>query len=240
MIPGEYLFDGAPIELNAGRPMCVVEVNNTGDRPVQIGSHFHFFEVNRALVFDRAAAYGMRLDLPAGTAVRFEPGEIKTVQPGRPGRAARRSTAAAAWSWARSTIPPSKQRSLDADAQQAGFGEQRQPVRRCQRMSVKLSRAAYAGHYGPTAGDRIRLADTELIIEIEKDFTVYGEEVQFGGGKVIRDSQGQSPLPGAGERSRRSTWSSPTPSSSTTGASSRATSASATAGSSASARRAIR
>jgi urease subunit alpha len=62
-------------------------------------------------------------------------------------------------------------------------------------MSVKLSRAAYAGHYGPTAGDRIRLADTELIIEIEKDFAVYGEEVQFGGGKVIRDSQGQSPLP---------------------------------------------
>src|SRR5256886_14574661 len=63
-------------------------------------------------------------------------------------------------------------------------------------MSLHLSRAAYAGHYGPTTGDRIRLADTELIIEIEKDFAVYGEEVQFGGGKVIRDSQGQSPLPG--------------------------------------------
>lgn len=63
-------------------------------------------------------------------------------------------------------------------------------------MSTKLTRAAYAGHYGPTVGDRIRLADTELIIEIEKDHTVYGEEVQFGGGKVIRDSQGQSPLPG--------------------------------------------
>jgi urease subunit alpha len=62
-------------------------------------------------------------------------------------------------------------------------------------MSVKLTRAAYAGHYGPTVGDRIRLADTELIIEIEKDFAVYGEEVQFGGGKVIRDGQGQSPLP---------------------------------------------
>ena len=57
-----------------------MQVNNTGDRPVQIGSHYHFFEVNRALVFDRAAAYGMRLDLPAGTAVRFEPGEIKTVR----------------------------------------------------------------------------------------------------------------------------------------------------------------
>ncbi len=63
-------------------------------------------------------------------------------------------------------------------------------------MSVRLSRQAYAGHYGPTVGDRIRLADTDLIIEIEKDFAVYGEEVQFGGGKVIRDSQGQSPLPG--------------------------------------------
>src|SRR6266481_7278892 len=62
-------------------------------------------------------------------------------------------------------------------------------------MSVRLSRQAYAGHYGPTVGDRIRLADTDLIIEVEKDFTVYGEEVQFGGGKVIRDSQGQSPLP---------------------------------------------
>src|ERR1043166_933303 len=80
MIPGEYLFDGGAIELNAGRPTVTLEVNNTGDRPVQVGSHFHFFEVNRALVFDRAAAYAMRLDLPAGPAVRFEPGEIKTVR----------------------------------------------------------------------------------------------------------------------------------------------------------------
>jgi urease subunit beta len=80
MLPGEYVFDGGPIELNAGRPTCKLQVTNTGDRPVQVGSHFHFFEVNRALVFDREAAYGMRLDLPAGTAVRFEPGDIKTVQ----------------------------------------------------------------------------------------------------------------------------------------------------------------
>jgi urease beta subunit len=79
MIPGEYFFDGEPIELNADRPTCTVEVNNTGDRPVQIGSHYHFFEVNKALVFEREKSYGMRLDLPAGTAVRFEPGEIKTV-----------------------------------------------------------------------------------------------------------------------------------------------------------------
>jgi urease subunit beta len=80
MIPGEYLIDGAVLELNVGRSTADVEVNNTGDRPIQVGSHFHFFEVNRALHFDRAAAYGMRLDLPAGTAVRFEPGEIKSVR----------------------------------------------------------------------------------------------------------------------------------------------------------------
>ena len=80
MIPGELFFDGAPLELNAGRETRTVQVNNSGDRPVQVGTHYHFFEVNKALKFDRAAAYGMRLDLPAGTAMRFEPGEIKTVQ----------------------------------------------------------------------------------------------------------------------------------------------------------------
>src|SRR5437773_1519508 len=80
MIPGEYLFDGPEIELNAGRQTATIQVNNTGDRPVQVGSHYHFFETNRALIFDREAAYGMRLDIPAGTAVRFEPGEIKTVR----------------------------------------------------------------------------------------------------------------------------------------------------------------
>src|SRR5437773_2011433 len=79
MIPGEYLLNEATIELNQGRPTAMIEVNNTGDRPVQVGSHFHFFEVNRAMKFDRTAAYGMRLDVPAGTAMRFEPGEIKTV-----------------------------------------------------------------------------------------------------------------------------------------------------------------
>src|ERR1700722_18499056 len=81
MIPGEYFLDSShgEIDLQPGRARQVVNVKNTGDRPIQVGSHFHFFEVNRALHFDRPAAYGMRLDIPAGTAVRFEPGEIKTV-----------------------------------------------------------------------------------------------------------------------------------------------------------------
>ncbi len=80
MIPGEYIIDGPELELNAGRPVTTIKVNNTGDRPVQIGAHYHFFEVNRALVFDRVKAYGMRLDLPSGTSVRFEPGDTKEVR----------------------------------------------------------------------------------------------------------------------------------------------------------------
>ena len=79
MIPGELLVDDGEIELNAGRPRITLAVRNAGDRPVQVGSHYHFFEVNPALEFDRAAARGFRLDIPAGTAVRFEPGDAKTV-----------------------------------------------------------------------------------------------------------------------------------------------------------------
>ncbi len=80
MIPGEYILQPDDIIANAGRTTAAVTVVNTGDRPVQIGSHFHFFEVNRQLQFNRATAYGMRLNIPAGTAVRFEPGEEKEVQ----------------------------------------------------------------------------------------------------------------------------------------------------------------
>jgi urease subunit beta len=80
MIPGEYILQPDAIIANAGRTTATIVVVNTGDRPVQIGSHFHFFEVNRQLQFNRSAAFGMRLNIPAGTAVRFEPGEEKEVQ----------------------------------------------------------------------------------------------------------------------------------------------------------------
>jgi urease beta subunit len=75
-----YILADEPIELNAGRRTATVTVSNTGDRPIQVGSHFHFFEVNRALRFDRAAALGMRLNIPAGLAVRFEPGDTREVE----------------------------------------------------------------------------------------------------------------------------------------------------------------
>lgn len=79
MIPGEYLLDDGDIEANVGRRTLELTVANTGDRPIQVGSHFHFFEANRALRFERAKAWGMRLNIPAGTAVRFEPGDEKSV-----------------------------------------------------------------------------------------------------------------------------------------------------------------
>ena len=79
MIPGEYRLAAGSIDANAGRQTVQLTVANTGDRPIQVGSHFHFFEVNRALRFDRALTFGMRLNIPSGTAIRFEPGDEKVV-----------------------------------------------------------------------------------------------------------------------------------------------------------------
>ncbi len=79
MIPGEIFPASGEIELNAGQPVVILTVANTGDRPIQVGSHYHFFETNAALVFDRAKARGHRLDIPAGSAMRFEPGQTRTV-----------------------------------------------------------------------------------------------------------------------------------------------------------------
>ncbi len=80
MIPGEYFIDDKEIELNAGREVRSLKVANSGDRPIQVGSHYHFFETNAALAFDREKAKGFRLNIPAGTAVRFEPGAERTVE----------------------------------------------------------------------------------------------------------------------------------------------------------------
>ncbi|WXL25178.1 urease subunit beta [Ectopseudomonas mendocina] len=80
MIPGEYQTQDGDIEINVGRRTLKLNVANSGDRPIQVGSHYHFFETNDALIFDRAAARGMRLNIPAGTAVRFEPGQRREVE----------------------------------------------------------------------------------------------------------------------------------------------------------------
>tara|TARA_Y100001968_G_scaffold319168_1_gene350335 strand:- start:3495 stop:3818 length:324 start_codon:yes stop_codon:yes gene_type:complete len=80
LIPGELFTEDGEIELNAGRPLTMITVSNQGDRPIQVGSHFHFYETNQALIFDREKALGKRLDIPAGTAIRFEPGDSREIR----------------------------------------------------------------------------------------------------------------------------------------------------------------
>jgi urease alpha subunit len=158
------------LELNQRLPTIAVTVENTGDRPVQVGSHFHFYEVNEALKFPRDATVGYRVNIPAGLTVRFEPGEAKTVE-------------LVKFSGTGRIIGlkglTNKTTYTEVDSQLS-------------KTPLKISRRKYASMYGPTVGDRVRLADTGLVIEVEKDFAVYGEEVKFGGGKVIRDGMGQS------------------------------------------------
>ena len=80
LIPGEIVTEDGDIELNAGKEVITISVSNSGDRPIQVGSHYHFFETNKSLIFDREITLGMRLDIPAGTAIRFEPGDTTEVK----------------------------------------------------------------------------------------------------------------------------------------------------------------
>ncbi|TBR24540.1 MAG: urease subunit beta, partial [Reyranella sp.] len=171
MIPGEIFPSAGELELNKGRNPITIEVANTGDRPIQVGSHYHFFETNDALKFDRKRAKGMRLDIAAGTAVRFEPGQSRTVRltPYMGGR--------------------------ESHGFQGRVGGKLGPIAKVGPSNegpTRISRSAYVHMFGPTVGDKVRLADTDLFVEVEKDHTIYGEEVKFGGGKVIRDGMGQS------------------------------------------------
>ncbi len=208
MIPGQYQVQPGDIELNVGRRTLTLNVANSGDRPIQVGSHYHFFETNDALTFDRAASRGMRLNIPAGTAVRFEPGQSREVELvdlaghrrvfGFAGRVmgdleARGCQHRPQREQARS--PRGMRSTVGASLLAMSERSERFPHSiEFQGKHMKISRQAYADMFGPTVGDKVRLADTELWIEVEKDFTTYGEEVKFGGGKVIRDGMGQSQL----------------------------------------------
>ncbi|KAK3040812.1 hypothetical protein RJ639_029156 [Escallonia herrerae] len=195
IIPGEFSFGGGCITLNSGRKAVILKVTNTGDRPIQVGSHYHFIEVNPFLVFDRMKAYGMRLNIPAGTATRFEPGDTKSValikiggkQVIRGGNGIVdglvHDANIAAVSQAVHTRRLGHAEEINASE---GVTEEGSAI------CSTISREAYANMYGPTAGDKIRLGDTELFAEIERDFAVYGDECVFGGGKVLRDGMGQA------------------------------------------------
>ena len=215
MKAGEYKIKAGEMILNAGRSVQTIEVVNTGDRPIQIGSHYHFYEVNDALSFDREATKGYRLNILSGTAVRFEPGQAREVE--LVAIAGKREV----YGFAGRVMGP-------VDIKRTGSTSQK-----------LIDRRIHAEHFGPTTGDKVRLADTNLWLEVEYDLTSQidhdidtdkthsldsnvdsilisgsendslkssesnpqssanvsiGEEVKFGGGKVIRDGMGQSQL----------------------------------------------
>jgi urease subunit alpha len=169
--PGELVLSEDPVALgpHAGQELLV---RNIGDRPVQVGSHYHLAAANPALEMDRAAATGMRLAVPAGTSVRFEPGIERVVRVVPLGGTR--------------TVPGLRLDVPDpAGATHAAVGGGRWTV----------ERSRYATLYGPTEGDRVRLADTNLLVEVTEDRCRGphgGDEVVFGGGKVIRESMGQA------------------------------------------------
>ncbi|KAK9276387.1 hypothetical protein L1049_005920 [Liquidambar formosana] len=194
-IPGEMSFGAGNITLNHGRKAVILSITNTGDRPIQVGSHYHFIEVNPYLVFDRRKAHGMRLNIPAGTATRFEPGETKSVPLVRIGG---KQVIRGGNGIVDGPIDDVNATARVEAGHTRGFGNSEESnasegvTGEGFDFTTIISREAYANMYGPTTGDKIRLGDTNLYAEIESDFAVYGDECVFGGGKVIRDGMGQA------------------------------------------------
>lgn len=185
------------ITLNPLQAPVLLSVTNTCDRPIQVGSHYHFIECNPYLSFDRRIAYGRRLNICSGTAIRFEPGESKTVSLVSIGgsKVIRGGNNIVDGSVEEVGNPPDEIMQRISNLGFCHVAETEGP-----RVSEKteMSRMVYAQTFGPTVGDRIRLGDTALIVEVEKDLCArsdgsgYGDEVKFGGGKVIRDGMGQA------------------------------------------------
>ena len=203
--PGAIRVAPGHISLNADRSVnerLRVVVENTGDRPIQIGSHLHLPDANAALAFDRELAQGYRLDIPSGTSVRFEPGVSREValvalrgERRVPGLQIR-DTAASFGDTSQADAGGAGESHDDIEpGATAPHGTTSHPevpaVRPRPSEPTTITRDAYAALYGPTTGDQIRLGDTDLWIEVEHDHTVGGEEAVFGGGKSIRESMAQ-------------------------------------------------
>jgi len=180
------LADAGPIELSAGRERVELRVVNTGDRPIQVGSHYHFVETNRALAFDRAAAYGKRLDVPAGSSIRFEPGDAKSVTLVAIGGAKVVKSGNGLVDGV-----ASEERKAGVLDKATTLGFKFEGAATPGGVPRTMPRAEYAATFGPTTGDRVKLGDTALVITVEKDFAVYGDECKFGGGKTLREGMGQ-------------------------------------------------
>ncbi|KAG9668537.1 urease, partial [Aureobasidium melanogenum] len=199
--PSEYAPEKQPgavipvrngkIVLNKDRKRIQLKVVSKGDRPIQVGSHYHFVETNPLLDFDRVRALGYRLDIAAGTSVRFEPGDTKTVNLVQIGgnQVIKGGNGLATGPLHDSNIADS----LVEKLQKGGFHHTPEPAGDSAHLDMfTLEREAYISMFGPTTGDLVRLGATDLWIKVEKDFTQYGDECTFGGGKSIRDGMGQS------------------------------------------------
>ena len=205
LIPGQIYTQPEPILLNKGRNVQTLSVINRADRPIQVGSHYHFIETNAYLDFDRMLSYGMRLNIPAGTSVRFEPGERKdislvsiagnkVVRGGNDICNGPVSSDPAVLAAIQARIAAGGFSNTPAQAPSASSPPAAKKARKAEESSVTssagtyegnpMARALYARMYGPTTGDVIRLGDTELYVRVEADHTVYGDEGKFGGGKV--------------------------------------------------------
>jgi urease len=185
---------GAPITLNHGMALQELTVTNTGDRPIQVGSHYAFVETNAALQFDRRRSIGFRLSVPSGASVRFEPGETKTVTLVAIGGHKRVVSGNRLTDGIATT-----EEHYDAIMERVvAGGFQHKPVHSNVNIASTvghpyvMERSAYADMYGPTTGDRVVLGDTGLVIAVQHDYTTYGDECKFGGGKSLREGMGQA------------------------------------------------
>ncbi|KAI1413186.1 urease [Hypoxylon sp. FL1857] len=188
--PGAVVGVKGRISINAKRGRIKLQVTSKGDRPIQVGSHYHFIETNPQLEFDRGAAYGHRLDIPAGTSVRFEPGDTKTVTLVEIGgnRVIRGGNGLAS-----GRVERSQTQDIVEKLRQAGFAHVPVPNGVLTTVSepTSIDRAAYRAMFGPTTGDLVRLGATDLWVKVERDLTTYGDECKFGGGKTLREGMGQ-------------------------------------------------
>ncbi|KAK4155542.1 hypothetical protein C8A00DRAFT_13440 [Chaetomidium leptoderma] len=177
------------IRLNEGKKRIRLKVTSKGDRPIQVGSHYHFIEVNPSLEFDRQRSYGYRLDLPSGSSIRFEPGDTKTVTLVEIGglKVIRGGNAIAS-----GRVDFGRLKEIQEKLHAAGFAHAPDPAGDTVLLAegMTIDRNTYSTLYGPTTGDLVRLGGTDLWIKVEKDFTAYGDECKFGGGKTLRDGMG--------------------------------------------------
>jgi urease len=189
-MPGAVVAVKGKVTLNEGRKRVRIKVTSKGDRPIQIGSHYHFIETNPQLEFDRIKAYGYRLDIAAGTSVRFEPGDTKTVTLVE---ISGNKVIRGGNNLASGVVDLSRHDEILAKLQEGGFSHVVEPAGDLAFISpFEMDRAAYVTMFGPTVGDRVRLGSTDLWIKVEKDLTKYGDECKFGGGKTLREGMGQA------------------------------------------------